>query len=448
VEFKPLVVGQESRFAAHLTVLGEQFTALTEGKVTVSLTNNGSHTVDSAAQPGIFRLRITPTAAGKNGTLTFDIATKNFTDKITIPNITVWQDEATAIAAQVPETASNDITYLKEQAWKTDFANIEAQPRPFAEVIRTTGQILSAPGDEAVIAAPADGTVQFNGDKLLAGQAVKSGSALFTVSGRAVNDGSLDARVQEARQVFAKAQADEKRLGLLVPDKIVSQRDYLDAKNRLDLAELNLQALTRNYGKNGVRVSAPISGFIQTLHVAPGQFVQAGQPLATLVKNQRLTIRADVSQQYAAKIAAIRSANFTLPDGSSHTLESLRGRLAASAKSAMPGSPFIPVFFELDARPGFLPGAYVDTYLRTATIEQALTVPKSALLEEQGIFYVYVQPEGESFQKREVKTGANDGINVQILSGLASGERVVSKGAYQIKLSSMSGTMPAHGHEH
>ncbi|MBK8427720.1 MAG: hypothetical protein IPL27_17900 [Lewinellaceae bacterium] len=77
-----------------------------------------------------------------------------------------------------------------------------------------------------------------------------------------------------------------------------------------------------------------------------------------------------------------------------------------------------------------------------------MTVPKSALIEEQGIFYVYVQTEGESFQKREVKTGSNDGVNVQILSGLTPGERVVSKGAYQIKLSSMSGTMPAHGHEH
>lgn len=448
VEFKPLVVGQESRFAAHLTVLGEQFRALSEGEITVNLSNGGSHSVDTASQPGIFRLRLTPEHSGQNLTLTFEIVGNNFSDKITIPNVSVWPDEATALATQTPEPASNDFSYSKELAWKTDFANMEVQSRPFAEVIRATGQILSAPGDEAVVAAPADGTVQFNSNRLLAGQSVKTGSVLFTVSGRAINEGSLDARIQEAENLYAKAMADYERLGPLAQDKIVSQREYLDAKNRLDLAHLNLQALSKNYGKGGVRVMAPIGGFIQTLHVSPGQYVQAGQPLATLVKNKRLTIRADVSQQYAGKIAAIQSANFILPDGSSHTLESLQGRLVSSSKSTMPGSPFIPVFFELNAQSGFLPGAYIETYLRTAATQQAIAVPKSALLEEQGIFYVYVQTGGESFQKREVKTGTSDGVKVQIMSGLSPGERVVSKGVYQIKLSSMSGAMPAHGHEH
>ena len=83
-----------------------------------------------------------------------------------------------------------------------------------------------------------------------------------------------------------------------------------------------------------------------------------------------------------------------------------------------------------------------------AASQPALVVPVTALLEEQGVFYVYVQTEGESFQKREVKIGAADGLRVQILSGIAEGERVVTKGAYQIKLSTASGTLPAHGHEH
>ena len=77
-----------------------------------------------------------------------------------------------------------------------------------------------------------------------------------------------------------------------------------------------------------------------------------------------------------------------------------------------------------------------------------MTVPVSALIEEQGVFYVYVQTEGESFQKRELKLGANDGQKVQVLSGVSEGERVVTKGGYQIKLSQASGALPAHGHEH
>jgi multidrug efflux pump subunit AcrA (membrane-fusion protein) len=78
----------------------------------------------------------------------------------------------------------------------------------------------------------------------------------------------------------------------------------------------------------------------------------------------------------------------------------------------------------------------------------ALVIKESALIEEQGNFYVYVQTAGESFQKREVKTGKRDGEKVQILSGVQPGERVVTKGGHQIRLSSLSGALPAHGHEH
>jgi membrane fusion protein, heavy metal efflux system len=70
------------------------------------------------------------------------------------------------------------------------------------------------------------------------------------------------------------------------------------------------------------------------------------------------------------------------------------------------------------------------------------------LVEEQGNFYVYVQTEGESFQKRNVTLGAQDGRRVQLLSGVAAGERIVTKGAYMIKLATQSGAVPAHGHEH
>ncbi len=59
-----------------------------------------------------------------------------------------------------------------------------------------------------------------------------------------------------------------------------------------------------------------------------------------------------------------------------------------------------------------------------------------------------MQTSGEGYQKRELKIGVNDGMNVQILEGIKESERVVIKGGCQIKLATMSGKMPAHGHEH
>ena len=112
------------------------------------------------------------------------------------------------------------------------------------------------------------------------------------------------------------------------------------------------------------------------------------------------------------------------------------------------GSSFIPVLFELDNLHELIPGSFVELFLLTAPIEKGIVISKSALMQDYSLNYVYVQSAGESFQKREVKLGVDDGVNVQILSGIAEGEWVVTEGAYQIKMASMSSTIPAHGHEH
>jgi multidrug efflux pump subunit AcrA (membrane-fusion protein) len=60
----------------------------------------------------------------------------------------------------------------------------------------------------------------------------------------------------------------------------------------------------------------------------------------------------------------------------------------------------------------------------------------------------FVQVSGETFEKRELKVGIRDSGFVQVLEGIKAGERVVTKGAYAIRLSSISGVIPAHGHAH
>ena len=104
--------------------------------------------------------------------------------------------------------------------------------------------------------------------------------------------------------------------------------------------------------------------------------------------------------------------------------------------------------FEIDNKVDIIPGSFIEIFLITTEVKDALIIPLSALLEEQGHYYAYVQTSGEGFQKRNLKLGSNDGEYVQVLSGIKENERVVSKGAYQIKLATMSGKMPSHGHEH
>ncbi|WP_348814015.1 efflux RND transporter periplasmic adaptor subunit [Flavobacterium maritimum] len=451
VEFKPLVVGSKSKFAAHFTVLGENFKALTDAKITVSLIvgeNGIKNSIDTPSSPGIFRLVLNPKTAG-TGTLVFDIVTKDFTDKITIENVVVYPDEKTALAKQPEHTESGDISYLKEQAWKVEFANQAVKKQTFNDVIKTSGQILSAPGDEMIVTAKASGVVVFSGKNTIVGSAVNSGSSLFTITGADMTESNIDVSVKDTKANYLKAKADYDRSKSLVADKIVSEREHQQVKLQFENAQTAYNTVSKNYSSKGQNVLSPMSGFIKNVLVTEGQFVPSGTPLATISKNKRLLVQANVSQNYFSQLSSITSANFKTPQNDVvYNTIALNGRIVSYGKSASAAAPFIPVTFEINNEGQLVSGSIIEIYLKSSTIAEALVVPVSSLIEEQGIFYVYVQTGGESFQKREIKLGASDGMSVQILSGIAENERVVTKGGYQIKLSSASGALPAHGHEH
>jgi multidrug efflux pump subunit AcrA (membrane-fusion protein) len=75
-------------------------------------------------------------------------------------------------------------------------------------------------------------------------------------------------------------------------------------------------------------------------------------------------------------------------------------------------------------------------------------IPVSAVVDDQGQSVAYVEVAGEAFERRGLRLGIRDGDFVQVLDGLAPGERVVTRGAYQVRLAAASGAVPAHGHAH
>lgn len=450
-EFRTLVVGDTAKLGGHFTRMADNFTAITDGTITLTLTvgdKTVSQTSTVSSSPGIFRYAFIPEKSG-TGQMVFEVKNKDYTDLITIENVVVYADEKSAIASQKEEHKSNDLSYLKEQAWKVEFANSAITRQPFHEVIKTTGEILSAQGDEMVVTANANGIVTFNGKKTIAGTSVRLGDQLFSISGKNLTDENPETRYTQAKVAYEKSKADYDRAMLLTKDNIISQKDFLDIKARFETEQANYNNLARNYQSGGQKVVAPLSGFVKNIMVSEGQYVSVGQPIASISQNKSLVLRADVSQKYFSKLPLIASANFqTSYDNKMYSVESLNGRLLSYGKSNDPQSLFIPVTFSLDNTGEIVPGSLVDVYLKLLPFDGAIVAPVTALIEEQGVFYAYVQTAGESFQKRELKLGGSDGINVQVLSGLSEGERLVTKGAYQIKLASASGTIPAHGHAH
>ncbi|AWH84103.1 efflux RND transporter periplasmic adaptor subunit [Flavobacterium album] len=450
VQYNPLIVGEVSTMAAHLTRLGDVFKPLTDAKVTISLIVNGKGIKNTAPAPekgGLYVIDLKPSAAGK-GTLVIDIVSKDLTDKFTIDNVEVYANAEAAQKAAHHYEDAGAIAFSKEQAWNIEFATTPAVKQDFHEVIRTNGQLVSAPGDEMVIAANADGIVRFSGSKAQAGMAVQQGTALFTISGDNLTQRNVDSSIREAKANYLKLKTDYERASELIKDKIISQREFQTTKLAYENALNDYNTVSKNYSGKGLNIVSPMSGFISSVSVTDGQFVQAGAPLATISKNKRLLLKANVSQRYFSKLPGFASANFTLPDGKTYDTNDLNGKVASFGKSAAANSAFLPISFEIDNTGGLISGSTVQVFLKSDSVANALVIPFASIMEEQGIYYVYVQTGGESFAKREVQLGANDGKNVQVLKGVTEGERVVSKGAYQIKLSSASGAMPAHSHEH
>ncbi len=451
VEFKPLIVGEVSKFAAHFTQLGENFKAVTEGSVTVSLIGKNKQLTDTAekpSSPGIFRLALNPEDSGTYQ-LVFNIQTKELSDKITIEDITVYPDTKTALVNQQEQTIGEEIVYLKEQAWKIDFANMEVKREPFTEIIKTTGQILPTYGDEITITAKSSGIITFGNNKKLIGSPVDSGETLFIIAGAGLTEGNLDSKYIEAKNNYEKSKIDFERAKELVKDNVISQMQFQETQLRYKNAKTLFDTIERNYTAGGHKIVSPIQGYMKSVMVREGEYVEIGQPIASVSQNLKLTLRAEVPQKHFSKLNKISSANFiTAYDSKTYSTDSLNGKLISYGRSPNNKAYYIPVYFEIDNNGEIISGSFVDIFLRTNAINDALVIPYSALIEEQGNYFAYVQTSGEGFQKRELKLGASDGLHVQVLSGIKEGERVVIKGGYQIKLATMSGKMPAHGHEH
>ena len=443
VEFKPMTVGEEVRFAAHFTRLGELETPVLVGTATVGFMGSMAGeeaSADAPSSPGIFRLAITPHKAGV-GTLRFTVTTNGFTDTLTIDSARVYADAHDAAHAPPQEAPAGDITYLKEQAWKIPFAGEVVRSMPFAPLLHVGAEAEPAPSGEEVITARSAGAVHLLGDAPLEGMLVTAGKPLFTLSTTGVSEGNAALAQAQARHALDRAKVDLERTEALHRDKLVTQDELLRARN----AFADADAQVRQLG-GALSISSGINGHVRTLHVREGQFVQAGAVLATVARNDRLSIHADAPVSAFNTLGGVADARIKAQDGRVFTLKELNGRVVSVGRVA--AGPYVPVRLEVDGSSTLVAGSVVEVWLVGKATGEAITVPLSAVMEQEGRFFCYVHTAGETMEKRWVSLGANDGLCAQVLAGLAIGERVITTGAMDIKLATAGGAIPAHGHEH
>ena len=449
VEFPLLIVGNTSRFAAHFTVL-DKHQPVREGSVTVSLVKGNKgirHTAQAPASEGIFKPSLMPLQAGIYQ-LIFDIQTPTLSDRIVIQGVQVFKTVDQAIAANSDEEKGGAITFLKEQAWKMEFQTVAVSKETIYTTISTSGVWRTSASDFKSLVATSSGSVAFPFTNLTAGSMVKKGQSLLTLSSRGLSQNNLGTKVAKAKATYEQAKAEYDRKKQLYESKIVAKAEFEEVSQKYEVAKTNYESLSAGYSNDGKQIVAPFDGFIESLSVENGQFVAQGEELLSITKNRSSVLESYVSSNYALQLQELKDVWYQPKAGVWSSLTHAGGKILSVGKSVKSDKPMLSVFSQTNEAIYMPEGSFCEVQLAFGTGKETLVIPTSALLEDYGNYSVIVQLTGESFERRPITIGARNGNKVEVISGLKFREVVVTTGAYQVKMASMSGQVPAHGHAH
>lgn len=372
------------------------------------------------------------------------------------------------------EDHSGEIVMTDEQMEKAGVDIETVEPGDFTAVMKAAGQIIRRQGDEQTVSATISGIVYWRNASLSEGSQVGSGQPLADITARHLQDGDP---IAKAKASFEAAKSEMERVKPLADENILSQREYEQARLNYQTAKAAYEGIAASKSGSAV-VTTGMGGFIKSLIVKSGDYVNVGDPIAVVTQNRRQQLVVDVPECAYRNMNDIRSANFKATGNDNvYKLSELNGKLISYSRTLPEGSAYLPATFEFDNVGDIIAGSFVEVYLLLKQKQNVITVPNTSLTEEQGLYYVYVKKhnhnheahedhehedhdheaheghehKGEEgiFEKREVKIGQTDGVRTEILSGLKAGECIVTEGAYQVKLAASSSAIPeGHNHNH
>lgn len=313
---------------------------------------------------------------------------------------------------------------------------------PFGQVLKVSAVVSTASESAGAVSATTSGIITL-ASGVNVGTEVKKGQLIGTIKADAVSGGDAN---RAARVELEAAQREFSRVSTLYADHLITAAQYNEAKAALDRARAAYSAPAASG-----RVTAPIAGVITSLDVKSGDFVATGAPVAAVGSASRLTIRADVPAKSYHTVAAARDARIVIPStDESYLVSQLSGRRTdtANATAAAAGG-YVPMTFTVNNNGRLIPGSVLEMYIFEPTDRLALTVPNSAITEQQGNFFVYIRLDEDCYRKVAVKRGATNGIETEILSGLKPGDIVVTEGATIVRLAEAGKNIPeGHSHSH
>jgi len=469
MEHPPLVAGKTVRFAVHLTKLAD-FSALNAGRPSIEMTpeSGGSPTTLAGSdplRPGAFRVEGAIPPAGRYRWVLL-VNAPGLSDRHDLGVTTVFGDEAAAVAdaEKQPEKDAAAIAYLKEQQWTNPFQTTQVREDDIRTALRVPAAIEPLTGGDAIVAAPADGRYASKAFPSV-GDRVSAGAVLGQLEPRLAEGGedrvSLAATVSEAQVALDAAKVDQARAERLLQERAVPARRVEDARRATSIAEARLTAaearlaqrdeVLRSGGSvasgNAFVLRAPIAGRVAEVYAALGASFDEGAPLFRIVRTDRVELQAQIPPSEAPLPERISALALEIP-GRPEPID-LKPDHVHDAGVIDPKTRALPVQIEVENRGGqLLIGQTGTAVIYTGRAQRMPVVPRDAVLMEAGRPYVFVQIGGETFSRRYVEVASRDRDLVGIRSGVMPGDRVVTRGAYEVQLASAAKGLPAEGHVH
>ncbi len=252
------------------------------------------------------------------------------------------------------------------------------------------------------------------------GMRVSRGQVLAKIDAEAIerNMEEMQNSLDLATTIFQKQER-------LWNQKIGTEIQYLEAKNRKEGLEKSLASMKTQLGKSFVR--APFNGTIESVQVRVGELVQPGTPLFQFVGDSELFIQADVSESFVGVLKKGDSVQVVFPslNKSINTKVSAVGGIINPNNRTFNIEVFLPNLS--DVKPNMISVLKIQDYVN----KEGVIVPAHLILSDTKGDYVFTVENGEA-KKKYVKRGLTFGAETEILEGLMGTETLVDKGFREV----------------
>jgi RND family efflux transporter MFP subunit len=227
-------------------------------------------------------------------------------------------------------------------------------------------------------------------------------------------------------------------------DAAVKKRDALAAAK--PVAPAAPSTVRVGSANSSYAVRAPLGGYVTKVHKSLGEQVQPGEGIVEISNLDEVWIEAPIFERDLNRLGGNVTATFTT---AAYPGQEFRGVVVDTGAVIDERTRAATVVFQVpNSGRALRIGMQADVRLDAGESVTAMMIPKEAVLDNEGKKIVYVLLSGEEFQRREVTLGDEYGDKVAVLSGLNAGERVVTQGAYQLRLHELRpADAPAHTHE-